>query len=349
MCPWRTIAIEIMGAASSHAEAPPVRVTILLATHNGRLHLEEQFRSLQAQTHADWAVWMRDDGSTDGTQDLLARLAVSEPRARIVDAGGPRLGSTQNFGRLLALAADEPYVMFCDQDDVWLPGKIGATLTRLRACESRWGVDTPLLVHTGFRYADEQLRELPGRHVAAERLSQPADRVLNKLLSQNFVYGCTMLINRALARAAIPIPPEAEQHDYWLALVGAALGHTEYLPEPTLVYRQHAANVTGAFAAGRFRQRLRRVLYGWRSEHRLNVGRRAQVAALARHVGSRADPRTARLLAEFLAATGRGGWHSAWFAYRHGLRRQGRLQSLRYYLSLLAFDPTVSDSRQHLP
>ncbi|MGK2907638.1 MAG: glycosyltransferase family 2 protein, partial [Desulfuromonadales bacterium] len=69
---------------------------------------------------------------------------------------------------------------------------------------------------------------------------------LNRVMPQNVVTGCTMMINRPLAKLAAPIPEGAIMHDWWLGLVAALLGQVVYLDEATILYRQHGENSVGA-------------------------------------------------------------------------------------------------------
>ena len=55
-------------------------VGIVLAVHNGAAYLEEQVESIRAQTHEKWRLWIRDDGSTDDTAELVDRLVTNESR-----------------------------------------------------------------------------------------------------------------------------------------------------------------------------------------------------------------------------------------------------------------------------
>ncbi|MBT4915019.1 MAG: glycosyltransferase, partial [Gemmatimonadales bacterium] len=55
-------------------------VGIVLAVHNGAAYLEEQVESIRAQTHEKWRLWIRDDGSTDDTAELVDRLAARDER-----------------------------------------------------------------------------------------------------------------------------------------------------------------------------------------------------------------------------------------------------------------------------
>jgi hypothetical protein len=67
---------------------------------------------------------------------------------------------------------------------------------------------------------------------------------LQTLLTQNFVTGCTIVVNRALLRAALPLP-EVVMHDWWLALCAAVLGEILCCPGATVFYRQHDRNAAG--------------------------------------------------------------------------------------------------------
>jgi len=69
---------------------------------------------------------------------------------------------------------------------------------------------------------------------------------LNRLIVQNSVTGCALMVNRALLDRANPIPLEAVMHDWWLALVACAFGHIAIVSEPTMLYRQHDKNQLGA-------------------------------------------------------------------------------------------------------
>ena len=221
-------------------------VTILLATYNGARHLPAQLDSLLAQTYNDWRLLARDDGSTDATPAILADYQVRFPeRITIVSGDGRRLGACGNFALLMA-AADADYIMFCDQDDVWLPEKVSRTLAAMQDLERSRGTGTPLLVHTDLKVVDERLQPVADSLWRFQYSDPVKGTVLNRLLVQNCVTGCTVMINRPLRDLALPLPAEAVMHDWWLALVAAAFGAIGRVPEATILYRQHRENDTGA-------------------------------------------------------------------------------------------------------
>ncbi|NLF31863.1 MAG: glycosyltransferase family 2 protein [Planctomycetes bacterium] len=221
-------------------------VDILLATYNGARWLEPLLASLDAQTHPHWRLIARDDGSTDDTPARLDAFAAGRgERVRILRDDRGSLGARGNFAALLD-ASQAPYAMFCDQDDVWLPDKIAVTLDRMRILEAARGADTPLLVHTDLAVVDADLAPVAGSYWAYQRFAPARRMCFSRLLVQNVVTGCATMINAALRERAAPIPVEAVMHDWWLALAAAAFGTIEAIERPTLLYRQHGSNDTGA-------------------------------------------------------------------------------------------------------
>ena len=101
-----------------------MHVDILMATYNGGKYLRNQLLSLQQQTHKDWILWVRDDGSTDDTMVILLEFAESDDRIKIVGkTRGERLGPGGNFLGLTKYSTAD-YVIFCDQDDIWFEKKL---------------------------------------------------------------------------------------------------------------------------------------------------------------------------------------------------------------------------------
>lgn len=229
-------------------------VTVLLATHDGAVHLPQQLDSVARQDGVEWSLLWHDDGSRDGTAALLAEWAAGIDgrawQARGLPAG--RLGAAGSFMALLDAAGDGPgHYAFCDQDDVWLPGK----LARAAAALATLPPDLPALYCTRQR--------LVGPGLEPRGLSPLPQRPLGlrNALVQNVATGCTVVLNapaRALLRAAAPVPA-GSFHDWWsYLLVAAAGGAVLYDPEPSLLYRQHPGNLVGAEAG--FLTRARRAL-----------------------------------------------------------------------------------------
>ena len=234
------------------------RVDIILATYNGGRFVEQQIDSILGQMRSGHRLLIRDDGSTDNTLSVLQHFASSNPdKIVLIDDKLPQLGACQSFGRLLEIS-DADYVTFCDQDDVWLPGRIDKPLERIQTVEKQIGADTPVLAHSDLVVVDESLRPLAPSFWSYSNLDPYAGNKLNRLLVQNVVTGCATMVNRSLARLACPIPVAAPLHDWWLALVASAFGQIVNIPDSTVLYRQHGRNQLGATRYD-WRYKIRRI------------------------------------------------------------------------------------------
>ena len=238
-------------------------IEIIMATYNASKFLNAQLESLFSQTNQDFKVIIRDNHSSDNTPQLLQDWEGRHPEKIRVFYGDKNIGVIGNFAFLLE-QTKAPYVMFSDADDVWLPNKIEKTLKLMRQQEERWGKNTPLLVHTDLQVVDGSLNLVSSSFWGHSRLRGDRNITLNRALTENVITGCTMMINRALADLATPIPLEVAMHDAWLGLAASAFGKVVPLREATILYRQHGNNDTGAQRYGWFslikkiRQRERR-------------------------------------------------------------------------------------------
>ena len=106
-----------------------LRVAVLLATYNGAPFIAEQIQSLAANSMPFTLHWL-DDHSTDNTRELVsasARVAGIELHEWHQDQ---RQGIPGVFFKLVECVSADIY-LFCDQDDIWQPGKIDATIKSL--------------------------------------------------------------------------------------------------------------------------------------------------------------------------------------------------------------------------
>lgn len=256
-----------------------------MAAYNGERYIGAQIDSILAQTDDRWHLTIQDDGSRDATL-AVARMRASEHPDRItVLARTANSGSAkQNFLELL-ISADAPYVMFADDDDVWLPEKIALTRDAMTTMERRFGTQTPVLVHTDLSVTDADLAVVSPSMAHSQRLVGDESR-LSRLLVQNMVTGCTVMINRALADLVRPPFTGIAMHDWWLALVAGTFGKIGYVGAPTVLYRQHGRNTVGASDVRSVRYSLGRLFDADGSTRRLEASYR-QAEAFLDHFGDR--------------------------------------------------------------
>jgi len=222
------------------------KITILLSTYNGAMYLKEQLDSLISQSHEDICIVARDDGSTDQSYEILqAFMQYFSLHVKVLE-DRTNVGAKKSFELLMneALKMKAQYMMFCDQDDIWLPEKIEKTYLKMKEFEKSHP-SLPLLVHGDVSVVDKQLKVMSSSFWSYQHIDPTRDR-LNHLLLHNIVTGCTVMVNRALAEKVKTIPDEAIMHDWWMAMVASAFGKIGYIDEPLMLYRQHGSNDTGA-------------------------------------------------------------------------------------------------------
>ena len=221
-------------------------IHILLSTYNGERYLSEQLDSIIAQTVADWRLFVRDDGSTDTTVQLLEKYAKADRRIRLI-TDGENIGACRSFERLLTQCGEADYYAFADQDDVWKPEKLAVCLDQMHRQEHIYPAK-PIVVHTDLQVVDEHLHEIaPSFWRYSNIRPELVDANLRYLAICNSVTGCAMFFNRAARETALPFRETAYMHDAWVALSTAAAGGKVIpLSATPIAYRQHQTNVLGA-------------------------------------------------------------------------------------------------------
>lgn len=224
-----------MHAHTSNSAFLPVH--ILMCTYNGEAWLEDQLGSLLEQSYSDWQLWVSDDGSTDGTQEILARFARRYPGRVAAIFDGPGQGSSANFMSLMC-HPDLPdgYVALCDQDDIWLPHKLEHAMTQLRPMAGQ-----PCAWSGRYVFTDAQMRPLGLPE------PWPLGPSLENALVQNIMSGHTLTLNsKALALVRRAGPVAVAHHDWWIYLLLMACDAKALIdPEIVLHYRQHGRNTIG--------------------------------------------------------------------------------------------------------
>ena len=224
-------------------------LAILMATYNGEEFIREQINSILNQTYKNWKLIIHDDGSTDNTVDIIKEYTKKYPNKIILIEDNIKCnGAKENFSHLIKSVHKNfnfDYILFSDQDDIWLPNKIEVSLSKIQEMENKFGKNIPLLVHTDLKVVDEYLNIMSNSFWRFQRLN-PKKNSFNYIMVQNNVTGCTTMINKALFKKFKSIPANAIMHDWWIALIASAFGKIIPIYEPTVLYRQHKDNDTGA-------------------------------------------------------------------------------------------------------
>jgi len=317
------------------------KTVILLTTYNGAQFLAAQLKSIQEQEITDWTLLVRDDVSKDHTRKILDEFSRMDTRIRLVSGPSKNLGAIGNFNVLMheALARGAEIIFFSDQDDIWLPGKMKNQINRLEDIERTYEKTMPILIHSDLEVVDEQLTRIHHSFMHYQGLVPNQQPPLPILLAQNYVTGCTTLINRPLLELAVPMPKNIIMHDWWLALCAGACGIIGYLDKPTVLYRQHHQNQLGASKQDTilnlFRNKIRK---GWKESGRNFLHTLEQASSLTKRIeeryGGNAE-KAIRVASLYATCLKNPGVRRAVMMYQLGIKRQSPLQSILFYVRLL--------------
>ena len=211
------------------------KLDILLATYNGSLFLPQQIRSLQNQTFTDWNLLVHDDGSTDGTVELIREFAAHDNRITLIEDGHRLHDAGLNFMHLLQYS-DASYAIFCDQDDIWLEDKLQKMIEVMDKQDSA----IPQMVYSNCYVYDYQHDDISGHGI----LFQPTS-LHDTLFLNAGIQGCALMFNAALREICKKIPSQVAMHDHVITLAAVSFGHITCIPERLMLYRRHSSAVTG--------------------------------------------------------------------------------------------------------
>jgi glycosyltransferase involved in cell wall biosynthesis len=100
-----------------------LRFTTIMPVYNHVDYVEEAVRSVREQIFTDWQLIIVDDGSTDGSAELLDKLAAQDERIEVIHQSNAGPAAARNAA--LPVARGQ-WLTYLDSDDVWLPDALDA-------------------------------------------------------------------------------------------------------------------------------------------------------------------------------------------------------------------------------
>lgn len=204
-------------------------VSVVMTTYNGEQFLRQQINSIVCQLRERDELIISDDGSTDGTIDIIGEYTDRYPNVRLVK--GPGLGVVKNFENGL-LYCNNRYIFLSDQDDVWSKHKIEVVLHYFRK------FDCTAIVHDAYVIDGEGNKIMDSWFAHRDSGSG-----LIKNLIKNRHLGCCMAFDKKLLDYALPMP-DIEMHDWWLGLLSEKHGRSIFIKNKLLQYRRHGDNTS---------------------------------------------------------------------------------------------------------
>lgn len=218
------------------------KVQILMSTYNGSKYLRVQLDSIIHQSYSELDLLIRDDGSTDGTQEILEEYALKYNWIHWYQ--GENIGVQKSFFHLIQNAdLSASYFSFADQDDKWMVDKIARAVTIIQKLEQ--SNQKAVLYCSDKCIVDEQLNPID------VTVSRPVRKItFGNALVQDMCTGCTAVMNRELLEMIRTHMPQnidsIIMHDWWFYLAGTCFGTVYYDKIPYIWYRQHGKNTSGA-------------------------------------------------------------------------------------------------------
>lgn len=240
-------------------------VAILLSTYNGRNYIEKQLESIAGQTYENIKLFIRDDGSSDGTETLIEMFIMKnhlENKMVIMKDNDGNLGFGRSFYRLANSITGFDYYFFCDQDDYWLPDKVERAVQLLKR-ES----DKKLICYMSNYYIGDDNLEIKGKAYCYNPVVEK-ETLGKQLFETTLIVGMAIAINEPFRKTAFMLTDSKQipcSHDKWIALVLVGLnGKLVYDAIPTAIQRRHQSTTSSCnqMTIYKFIWRINHVLKG---------------------------------------------------------------------------------------
>ena len=210
-----------------------------MSTYNGEKYLYEQLDSVLTQEDVSVDLYVRDDGSTDSTIDILQKYSREYSNVHLIFDGN-NVGPGQSFYMLMKyISKNYPhdFYAFSDQDDIWMPQKLYVGIEKIKSIRK-----PALYASNQWLYFDGEIKGL--------RFDE-MDVTLEKELNGNDISGCTMVFNHDMAKLASKkeLPDKMlldyRLHDTMLLLIALISGKFVFDDDSYIKYRIHKDNAVG--------------------------------------------------------------------------------------------------------
>ena len=209
-----------------------MKICVIMSTYNGEKYIEQQLDSIFTSPQNIF-LYVRDDGSKDRTIEILKDYRIKHAVSIEVNEG-ENVGSAESFLMALRECPKAEYYAFCDQDDVWIDGKLSA------AAEQIGTTNQPVLWCSDYQVTDSDLHVM-----ISSVLKQPVQDSVRAVFYNN-VPGCTMVFNWALMQELRKVNiSNIRMHDIMAINVALITGKVIFDKTPYVLYRQHGNNVLG--------------------------------------------------------------------------------------------------------
>ncbi len=207
-----------------------ISVSVALAAYDGGKYIAQQLESVIPQLREGDEIVVSDDFPEGTTRAAIEPFLLAGAPVKYIR--GPGRGVIRNFEYAIGQCSGD-VIFLCDQDDVWLPGKLERVLAAFTG-------DTFAVMHNA-RITNENL-EPTG--VTLFEINGAASGTVHNIVKNTFT-GCCMAFRRELLEYILPFPQKIPMHDQWIGIRAQQHGGVALIEEPLLLYRRHGGALTG--------------------------------------------------------------------------------------------------------
>lgn len=213
-------------------------VSIHIITYNQIDFIHETLTSALEQDYENLEVVVADDGSTDGTAEVILEYAEKYPNRLVPLVGGPNLGITGNSNRGLK-ACKGKYIAFQGGDDVLLPRKISTQVAWMEEDENR-----VICYHNVEVFDSNSNRAL---YSWFDKVEPYQGKSVELLKNQAFMCACSVMVRitpvteKIVFDASVPI---SSDWLYEFEIAELSGGYIGCLLPVYARYRRHDSNIT---------------------------------------------------------------------------------------------------------
>ena len=216
------------------------KIAVVMSVYNGEKYLKEQIDSILSQNEVDVKLYIRDDGSSDSSCDIVK--GYSDDRIVMMDSDS-NIGVGRSFFTALFFAVNDEfqaeYFAFSDQDDIWLADKLKVSVNQICNYQDPALYCSNLILYKNNKNEGLFLKQKPDFEGALEAINK------------NKIAGCTMCFNRRLAKILTdyPLPGDdilnTRYHDTWVILTSIVYAKIVYDSSSYILHRIHTNNEYG--------------------------------------------------------------------------------------------------------
>lgn len=227
------------------------KAIILLSTYNGEKYLSEFLDSVMNQTFSNIELFVRDDGSSDETVNILKKYQKKYSNIKLI-LDNQNLGYPECFYYLTNhVPHDGNYYFFADQDDVWKVDKVERAISELE----KYSDDDIVAYYAGYNICDSELNVV----------GKSRDRVRDIHFKDSLFEVCGLEFTMAITRGSLlflnqHLPLKAKARGTWMSMLFSSFGTVIYDNYLCAFYRRHKTAVTSNKLSGIG-------LWKWRIKH----------------------------------------------------------------------------------